>query len=66
MSANAGLTFNPGFFIPLFKSLFELFSSILFRAFNYKIKDKKNCQYAQFSFKALRSKVKFYTNTGSP
>ena len=42
ISANLGLNFNTDFLIPQFKSLFQLTFSILFRACNQQIVDKKN------------------------
>ena len=41
ISANPGLSFNLGFFIPLFKGLFHIVSSIPFRTFRHQIVGKK-------------------------
>ena len=62
ISAKPALNFNPSFFIPLFKSLFQVISSFLFRASNHQIIDKTNG--TEFSIKALKSEIKFHTNPG--
>ena len=49
ISANPRLNYNPGFFIPMFKSLFGIFSCFFYGASNHRLIDKKN--YAEFSFK---------------
>ena len=36
-SADPGLNFNPGFFMPLFKGLLGIIFSILFRVSNHQI-----------------------------
>ena len=59
-NANPMLNFNLGFFIPLFKSLFGIISCLIFRASNNHILDKKNS--TEFSFKAIRSEIRFHTN----
>ena len=59
-SCNPRLNFNLGFFIPLFKSLFGIISCLIFKASNNHILDKKNL--TEFSFKAIRSEIRFYTN----
>ena len=62
ISAFPGLNFNPGFFIPLFKSPFWTIFSILFRVFNHQIIDKRND--SEFSIKAFKSEIRFHTNPG--
>ena len=57
---NPMLNFNLGLFIPLFKSLFGIISCLIFRASNNNILDKKNS--TEFSFKAIRSEIRFHTN----
>lgn len=53
INANLRLSFNPGFFISLYKSLVEIVFSILFRASNNHILDKNNN--TEFSIKAFIS-----------
>ena len=62
ISAKPALNFNPSFFIPLFKSLFQVIFSFLFRASNHQIIDKTNG--TEFSIKALKSEIRFHTNPG--
>ena len=62
ISANTRLNFNLDFFIPLFKCLFGIVYRVLFRASNDHILDKKNS--TEFSFKAIRSEIRFHTNPG--
>ena len=56
------LDFNPGFFIPLFKSLFGIIFCILFKSPNNYILDKNNP--TEFSFEAIKSEIRFHTNPG--
>ena len=42
ISTNSGLRVNLGFCISFFKSLFQIISSILFRASKHQVVDKKN------------------------
>ena len=60
ISANPRLNYNPGFFIPMFKSLFGIFSSVFNGASNHRLIDKKN--YAEFSFKTFRCEIRFDIN----
>ena len=53
------LDFNPGFFIPLFKSLFGVIFCILFKSPNNYILDKNNP--TEFSFEAIKSEIRFHT-----
>ena len=62
ISANPRLNFNLDFFIPLFKSLFGIVSGVFYRASNNHILDKKNL--TEFSFKVIRSEIRFHTNPG--
>ena len=62
ISAKPALNFNPSFFIPLFKSLFQVIFSFLFRASNHQIIDKTNG--TEFPIKALKSEIRFHTNPG--
>ena len=62
ISANPRLNYNPGFFIPMFKSLFGIFSSVFYGASNHRLIDKKN--YAEFSFKTFRCEIRFDINPG--
>ena len=62
ISVNPGLNFNLRFFIPLLKSLFGKIFSVFFKASNSHALDKNNS--TEFSFKALRSEIGFYTNPG--
>ena len=54
ISANLRLNLNQEFFISLFKCLFWIILSVLFRASNNQILDKKN--YIKFSFKVSKKK----------
>ena len=56
ISANLWLHFNPGFFIPSFKSLLGIIFYIAFRVSSHHILDKKNS--IEFFFKAFRSVIK--------
>ena len=49
---------NQEFFISLFKCLFWIILSVLFRASNNQILDKKN--YIKFSFEVSKTKIRFY------
>ena len=62
ISANPRLNFNLSFFIPIFKSIFGIISSVPFRASSSRILDKKNS--SEFFFKAIRSEIRFHTNPG--
>ena len=62
ISANPRLNFNLDFFMHLFKCLFGIVSRVLYRASNNHILDKKNS--IEFSFKAIRSEIRFHTNPG--
>ena len=62
ISANPSLNLNQAFFISMFKCLFWIILSVLFRASNNQILDKKNN--ITFSFKASRNEVRFHTNPG--
>ena len=62
ISANPRLNYNPGFFIPMFKSLFGIFSSVFNGASNHRLIDKKN--YAEFSLKTFRCEIRFDINPG--
>ena len=62
ISANPRLNYNPGFFIPMFKSLFGIFSSVFYGASNHRLIDKKN--YAEFSLKTFRCEIRFDINPG--
>ena len=62
ISPNPRLNYNPGFFIPMFKSLFGIFSSVLYGASNHRLIDKKN--YAEFSLKTFRCEIRFDINPG--
>ena len=53
---------NPGFFIPLFKSLLETIFHILIRTPSDQIASKKI--WTAFSFKAFRPEIKFQTYHG--
>ena len=50
------------FFIPLFKSLFRIIFSIIFRASTRPIEEKNN--FTEFSAKAFSSKIRLYTDPG--
>ena len=52
ISANSGVNFNPGFFIPLWSRLFEIISLFFFRASDNQILQKK--KYAEFFVLAFR------------
>ena len=62
ISANPRINFNLDFFMHLFKCLFGMVSCVLYRASNNHILDKKNS--TEFSFKAIRSEIRFHTNPG--
>ena len=62
ISANPRLNFNLDFFIPLFKCLVGIVFRVLYRASNNHIIDKKNS--IEFSFKTVRSEIRFHTNPG--
>ena len=62
ISPNPRLNYNPGFFIPMFKSLFGIFSSVFYGASNHRLIYKKN--YAEFSFKTFRCEIRFDINPG--
>ena len=64
ISPNPGLTFNPGFFISLFKSLFGKIFTILFRTSNDQIASKNI--WTEFSLKVFRPEIKFHTNPRVP
>ena len=57
ISPNLWLHFNPGFFIPSFKSLLGIIFYIAFRASSHHILDKKNS--IEFFIKAFRSEISF-------
>ena len=57
ISANLRLYFNPGFFIPSFKSLLGIVFYIAFRVSSHHILDKKNS--IEFFFEAFRSEISF-------
>ena len=58
INANPRLNLNQEFFISLFKCLFWIILSVLFRASNNQILDKKN--YIKFSFEVSKTKIRFY------
>ena len=58
ISANPRSNLNQEFFISLFKCLFWIILSVLFRASNNQILDKKN--YIKFSFEVSKTKIRFY------
>ena len=60
ISANPGLNFSLGLFIPLLKILFGVVFNVIFKASNRHILDKKNL--TEFSFKAFRSEIRFHSN----
>ena len=61
ISVNPGLDLNPGFFISFFQSLLgKNFSSCFFRTSDDQIARKKI--WTEFSLKAHRPDIKFYTN----
>ena len=62
ISANPRLNFNLVFFIPLFKCLVGIVFRVLYRASNNHILDKKNS--TEFSFKTVKSEIRFHTNPG--
>ena len=57
ISANLWLHFNPGFFIPSFKSLYRIIFYIAFRASSHHNLDKKNS--IESFVKAFRSEISF-------
>ena len=62
ISTNPGLNFNPGFFFFCSKTFFQIIFSILFRASDSQIVDKK--KKTEFAFYAFISELKFCTNLG--
>ena len=62
ISPNLWLHFNPGFFIPSFKSLLGIIFYIAFRASSHLILDRKNS--IEFFIKAFRSEISFKLTMG--
>ena len=62
ISAYPGLSFNLGYFIPFFKGLFQIISSILFRTSRHQIVGKS--KYTECALKAFRSEVRIHANPG--
>ena len=60
ISVKSQLNFNQGCFLLLFKSLFGIIFSTLFRISNHQIVGKK--KWNEFSYKAFRSEIKFHNN----
>ena len=62
ISANPGLNYNPGFFFFCLKAFIRIIFSILFRASNHQIVDKKNK--TEFAFSGFISELKICTDLG--
>ena len=62
MSTNPGLNFNLGFLFFCLKTFFWIIFSLLFRASNHQIVDKKIK--TEFAFQTFISELKFFTNPG--
>ena len=62
ISPNLWLHFNPGFFIPSFKSILGIIFYIAFRASSHLILDRKNS--IEFFIKAFRSEISFKLTIG--
>ena len=62
ISANPGLNYNPGFFFFCLKAFSRIIFSILFRASNHQIVDKKNK--TEFAFSGFISELKICTDPG--